>query len=108
MANDEGIPSRLLGDRDADLLAQAKNVFRWGTRWEVPPRDYPVVRSATVYPPKHAGDRWLVVLKGYDEEGEIVAFHKGTSLLRALSAAFRRLLDGKADWKRETPWKDRR
>lgn len=108
MANTEGIPKRQLGESDVDLLARGRVVQQWERYWAEPPRDYPVVRSFTVYPPKVRGDRWLVVLKGYGPDGEIVAFHKGQTIMGAVAGALRRVLSGKMGWKAETPYRPQR
>lgn len=108
MANDQTIPARLRGPDGASLLAQARDVDHFGETWREPPSDYPILRSFAVYAPKHRGDKFLVVLKGYDADGEIVAFYKGDALLGAITKALRRVLSGTTEWKRETPYRDRR
>jgi len=107
MANDTTIPARLRGPDDATLLAQARDTDHLGEAWRRPPSDYPILRSFAVYAPKHSADKFLVVLKGYDADGEIVAFYKGEALMGAIAKALRRVLSRSVEWKRETPYRDR-
>jgi len=108
MANDSTIPARLRGPSDNDLLQQAQSVHRFGEDWYPPFREYPILRSFSVYPPKHRGDKFLVVLKAYGEEGDLVAFYKASDLMAAIAKSVRRLLSGTTEWKPETPYRDRR
>jgi len=63
-----------------------------------------MLHSALIKAPKHAGDKWLVVFKATTEDGERVAFFKGSSLLAALGNGLSAVFSGRVVWKVETPW----
>ena len=92
-------------DSDERLVLRAREVRRYSIEWLPPRRDWPTLYSVLIKPPGSVGDKWLVVLKGATEDGYVVAFHKGSTLLAALSQALARCFNGKLDWKAETPWK---
>lgn len=96
-----------IGETDEHLLLRARLVRRYEERLVPPIRSWPVLYSVLIRPPKHAGDRWLVVLKATTEAGDRVGFHKGSSIMSALAGALQRVYTGKMDWKVETPYRDR-
>lgn len=94
-----------VGETDEHLLLRARLVRRYEDRLVPPIREWPVLYSVLIKPPKHRGDKWLVVCKATTEDGERVGFHKGSSIMAALSGALQRVFTGKMAWKVETPYK---
>lgn len=101
-------PTGLWWDTDDHLLVRARMVRKASISWCPPVRDYPLLHSALVKAPKHAGDKWLVVFKATTEEGERVAFFKGSSLMAALGNGLSAVFSGRIEWKVETPWRPQR
>jgi len=94
-------------DSEDHLLLRARVVRTYSIKWLPPVRDWPVLYSILLKPPKHVGDKWLVVLKATLPDGDKVGFHKGSTLMAALSGALQRAFTGHIDWKVETPYKPR-
>lgn len=92
-------------DPEDHLLLRARMVRAGSLHWLPPVRDWPVLHSALIKPPKHVGDKWLVVFKATTEDGERVGFHKGSTLLVALAVGLQRVFSGRMDWKVETPYR---
>jgi len=46
-------------------------------------------------------DEWLVVITASTENGQIVAFHGGTSMIEAFTSALNRLVNGSLKWKED-------
>ena len=91
MANGNADPRHPKADNDPErLLGQARVLLKWSTHWTLPARDYPMLRSVCLYPPKYNGADWLVVLRAYTERGPEVAFHKGKTALGTIAGAFQR------------------
>lgn len=93
------------GDGDAYLLQCAKRVHAYSERMVPPVRDWPVLHTLTIKPPPHRGGKFLVVCKGSLPDGEMVAFHKGTTLMGAIAGALQRCFTGHLEWKKETPYR---
>lgn len=92
-------------ESDSLLLDRARKVRAYSERWVPRPRDWPVLHSLLIKCPKHAGDKWLVVCKASLPDGEMVAFHKGSTLMAAIAGALQRVFTGHADWKADTPYR---
>lgn len=96
-------------DEDDHLLLRSRLVRKASIAWLPPVRDWPVLHSALIKPPKHVGDTWLVVFKATTEAGEKVAFHKGRTLMAALANGLTLVFTNRIQWKDETPYRpDRR
>lgn len=108
MASLKDDPTGLWWDDDDKLLVRSRMVRKASIQWAPPRRDYPVLHSALIKAPKHAGDKWLVVFKASTEAGEMVAFFKGSSLMAALGNGLSAVFANRADWKVETPWRPQR
>lgn len=91
-------------DTDDHLLTRARMVRAASIEWAPPRRDWPVLHSVLIKAPKHTGDKWLAVFKASTDEGEMVAFFKGSSLLAALGNGLRAVYSGRISWKLETPY----
>jgi hypothetical protein len=92
-------------DTDDHLLVRARLVRKASIQWAPPRRDYPVLHSALIKAPKHPGDRWLVVFKATTDDGERVAFFKGSTLMAALGNGLAAVWSGRIKWQVETPWR---
>lgn len=108
MANLKTDPTGLWWDTDDHLLTRARMVRKASILWAPPIRDYPVLHSVLIKAPKHPGDRWLAVFKGSTEQGEMVAFYKGSSLMAALGNGLSAVFSRRIDWKVETPYRPSR
>lgn len=108
MASLKDDPTGLWWDADDHMLTRARMVRKASILWAPPRRDYPVLHSALIKAPKHAGDKWLVVFKASLESGECVAFYRGSSLLAALGNGLSAVFSNRVDWKLETPWRPQR
>lgn len=95
-------------DTDAHLSVRANMVRKASIDWAPPRRDWPLLHSALIKAPKHAGDRWLVVFKATTGDGERVAFYKGSSLMGALANGLQAVFSGRIQWKLETPYRPER
>lgn len=107
MADLKTDPTGLWWDTDDHMLTRARMVRKASILWAPPLRDYPVLHSALIKAPKHTGDKWLVVFKATMEDGERVAFFKGSSLLAALGNGLSAVFSHRVDWKVETPYRTR-
>ena len=107
MASLKDDPTGLWWDTDDHLLVRARMVRKASIQWAPPVRDYPVLFSVLLKAPKHAGDKWLAVFKATVESGEVVYFHKGSSLMAALANGLSVVFSGRAAWKVETPYRTR-
>ena len=105
MASLKDDPTGLWWDSDDHLLVRARMVRKASIDWAPPVRTYPVLHSALVKAPKHAGDKWLVVFKASTEAGEMVAFFKGSSLMAALGNGLSSVFSGRIKWTVETPYR---
>lgn len=92
-------------DTEDSLLLRARLVRKASISWLPPRRDWPVLHSALIKPPKHVGDSWLVVFKATTEDGEKVAFHKGKTLMAALANGLTLVFTNRITWKVETPYR---
>lgn len=108
MASLKDDPTGLWFDSEDHLLVRARMVRKASIDWAPPRRDWPVLHSALIKAPKHAGDKWLVVFKATMPEGERVGFHKGSTLMAALANGLARVFSGRMDWKVETPYRPHR
>lgn len=108
MADPKRHPIGLWYDDDASLLTRARMVRKHSITWAPPQTDWPVLHSVLIKAPKHAGDSWLAVFKAQSEDGEVVAFHKGSSLMAALANGLYRVYSGRIQWKVETPYRPKR
>jgi len=105
MASLKDDPTGLWYDSDDHLLVRARLVRKASIRWAPPVRDYPMLHSALIKPPKYAGDKWLVVFKATTEQGDVVAFFKGASLMGALGNGLAAVFSDRVVWKLDTPWR---
>ena len=105
MASLKDDPTGLWWDSDDHMLVRARMVRKASIDWAPPRRNYPLLHSALIKAPKHAGDKWLVVFKATTEDGERVAFYKGSSLLAALANGLSAVFSGRIAWKVETPYR---
>lgn len=87
------------------LLLRARMVRSYEAHWTPPIRDWPVLHTLILKPPKWRGDKWLVVCKATTEAGEMVGFHKGTTIMAAIAGALQRVFSGHMAWKVETPYR---
>jgi len=95
-------------DADDHLLTRARMVRSSSIKWAPPRRNWPVLHSVLLKAPKHTGDRWLAVFKATTDEGEMVAFFKGSTLMAALANGLGAVFTGRIDWKLETPYRPER
>jgi len=105
MAGKSGKPGMSREETDDHLLLRARLVRNYSLLWSPAPRDWPVLFSVLIKPPKHPGDKWLVVCKATIESGDVVGFTKGSTLMATLANALQRVFTGHMDWKVETPYK---
>lgn len=105
MASLKDDPIGLWWDTDDHLLLRSRMVRAASIQWAPPVRDYPVLHSVLLKAPKHAGDSWLAVFKANTEEGDMVAFHKGSTLMAALGNGLNLVYGNRITWKVETPWR---
>lgn len=91
-------------DDEDQLLLRARAVREASIEWLPPRNDWPVLYSVLIKPPGSVAEKWLVVLKASTEDGNVVAFHKGSTLMGALSQALRRCYSDKIKWLPETPY----
>ena len=108
MASLKDDPTGLWWDSDDHLLVRSRLVRKYSISWAPPVRDYPVLYSVLLKAPKHAGDSWLAVFKATTEAGDMVAFHKGSSLMAALANGLALAFSGRISWKVETPYRPHR
>jgi hypothetical protein len=101
-------PTGLWWDTDDHLLTRARMVRAASIKWAPPVRDWPVLHSVLIKPPKHPGDKWLAVFKATLPDGEKVAFNKGASLMAALGNGLSLVFSGRITWKVETPYRPQR
>lgn len=92
-------------DTEDHLLVRARMVRSASILWAPPRRDWPILYSVLLKPPKHTGDKWLAVFKAQTEDGDMVAFHKGHTLMAALANGLSRVFSGRIEWKLETPYR---
>lgn len=91
-------------DDEDHLLVRARAIRQASIEWLPPRREWPMLYSVLIKPPGSVSEKWLVVLKASTEDGYVVAFHKGSTLLVALSQALHRCFAGKIKWLPETPY----
>lgn len=108
MASLKDDPIGLWWDTDDHLLTRARMVRKASILWAPPRRDFPVLHSVLLKAPKHTGDKWLAVFKATTDDGEKVAFFKGSSLMAALGNGLSAVFAGRVDWKVETPYRPQR
>lgn len=108
MANLKNDPTGSWWDADAQLEVRARMVRKASIWWAPPHRDWPVLHSVLLKAPKHTGDFWLAVFKASTEDGEMVAFFKGTTLMAALANGLSAVVSGRIHWKLETPYRPQR
>jgi len=94
-------------DTDDHLLVRARMVRQNSIKWAPPVRDYPMLFSVLLKAPQYPGGKWLAVFKATVEAGEVVYFHKGSSLMAALANGLSVVFSGRASWKVETPYRSR-
>jgi len=107
MASLKDDPTGQWYDSEDHLLVRARLVRKASIDWAPPRRDWPVLHSVLLKAPKHSGDKWLAVFKATGPTGEIVAFHKGSSLMAALGNGLALVFSGRITWKVETPYRTR-
>lgn len=105
MATLKDDPTGAWWDSDDHLLVRSRMVRAASIKWAPPVRDYPVLYSALIKAPKHAGDKWLVVFKADAPEGQVVAFYKGSSLMAALGNGLSAVFSNRIKWQLETPYR---
>lgn len=105
MADLKNDPIGAWWDDDDHLLTRARMVRKASILWAPPVRNYPVLYSVLIKAPKHTGDKWLCVFKATMDEGEVVAFYKGTTLMAALGNGLSAVFSHRVDWRVETPYK---
>ena len=108
MASLKDDPTGLWWDTDDQLLVRSRLVRKHSISWAPPLRDYPVLHSVLIKAPKHPGDHWLAVFKASTEDGERVAFHKGSSLMAALGNGLALVFTHRITWRVETPYRPSR
>jgi len=108
MASLKDDPTGLWWDTDSNLLTRARMVRKASIKWAPPRRDYPLLHSMLIKPPKYTGDKWLAVFKATMPDGERVAFFKGHSLMAVLGNGLAAVFTGRVYWKMETPWRPQR
>lgn len=91
------------GDEDGSrLAAQALQFVRYCRRWAAPRRDWPILRSVTLYPPSASRNgNWLVVGKGFMPDQKVVAFHRSPDPLTALVGFMAKGAAGTLVWKED-------
>lgn len=108
MASLKDDPTGQWWDTDDHLLTRSRMVRKASILWAPPLRDWPMLHSVLLKAPKHPGDKWLAVFKATTDEGERVAFFKGSSLMAALGNGLSAVFSHRIDWKVETPYRPKR
>lgn len=83
--------------------AQATQLVRYCVKWALPQRDWPILRSVTLYPPAVSRNgSWLVVGKAWGDQKRLVAFHRSTDPLTALVGFLQKWFQATLVWKEDT------
>lgn len=89
-------------DDGARLAEQALQFVRYSIKWAQAPVSEYHLRSIVLYPPSSTrAGQWMVVGKGWYGGYKMVAFHRSSDALTALTGFLAKWWVGKLDWKKD-------